>query len=155
MRNAVYGLIIVIGIVATVVAVRNFTGSSRPAGGMQMELVCGKCGATYQAPAAEHLTTPCPKCGAIEPASAVRFHCMKCKHEFIGYLAAPMPGSENVKPDPMRALPMRFKRPGDTEWVPSTDTERAKQIKAVTCPKCNADMRDLMLGDAPPPPKKK
>ena len=155
MRNIVCGIIIVIGIVATVVLVRTITGGSRDTGGMQMELVCGKCGASYQAPASKHLTTPCPKCGAAEPASAVRFRCMKCKNEFVGYLAGPMPGTENAKPDPMRAPPMRFKRPGDTEWVPGTDTERAKEIKAVTCPKCGADMRDLMLADAPPPPKKR
>ena len=76
---------------------------------------------------------------------ALPFQCGACGHEFVGYEVSLAPGTTP------RDGKLRYRRPGDGEWVPASDAGAVARIKRVVCPKCGADMRQLAIQDGKMP----
>ena len=78
---------------------------------------------------------------AKETQWAMPFRCRRCGHEFIGYEVSLAPATTP------RDGKLRYRRPGQSEWVPASDAAAVARIKQVVCPKCGADMRRLAIQD--------
>ena len=125
-------------------------------------MVCEACNAGYTAPMGPGGDT-CPKCGANAGVETVSFKCRKCGGVFEAYRRQPMPEGEAAASKPGEEPPelgpgftvhkrsgprpplYRYKRPGDTAWVPESDRDAVGQIMTPTCPKCGATGLDKMM----------
>ena len=67
----------------------------------------------------------------------VKCKCSECGHDFVGYVVGLQPGT---KP---RDGKRRYKKPGDSKWVPDSDQSGVDAVKALTCPKCGAEGSDV------------
>jgi len=92
--------------------------------------LCEACGRRFDGPPGAVLLV-CPQCGKR---AAVRVHhyvCRACGERFEAFWERPADPS-GVKPDPLMAPAMVYKRP-EGEWVPSV-----QQLGPFQCPKCKS-----------------